>query len=313
MKVLLVHSGNAVNDSDDYTFVKEQGCALTGQGVDVTYFAVKGKGPCGYLKNLKRLKAVIAQEKPDIVHAHYGLCGALCVLQRKVPVVVTFHNGETLTRKGKIVSIMAARLSKYRIYVAQHIFDKLVFQPSSHFFIQPCGIWLDQLPIVPKEQTQKALGLSGDQPNILFGGSFSNDRKNYPLAQQAISLLPFEVNLIEMKGYSREEVNLLYCACDLLLLPTKSEGSPQVIKEAMACNCPVVATNVADIAWLLDGVTNSYVTSFDAQEIAHRIEEVLNTKERTNGRQRIEQLGLDNPAVAEKIINVYEKVLRKNE
>lgn len=313
MKVLLVHSGNAVNDSSEYTFVNEQGDALDGRGVDVSYFAVKGKGARGYLKNLKRLKATIAQERPDIVHAHYGLCGALCVLQREVPVVVTFHNGETLTRKGKIVSIIAARFSKYRIYVAQHIFDKLVFQPSSHFIIQPCGIWLNQLSIVPKEQAQKALRLSEDKPNILFGGSFSNERKNYPLAQQAISQLPLEVNLIEMRGYSREEVNLLYCACDLLLLPTKSEGSPQVVKEAMACNCPVVATNVADIAWLLDGVTNSYVTSFNPQEIAYRIEEVLQTKERTNGRQRIEKLGLDNPAVADKILKVYEKVLQENE
>lgn len=76
MNVLLVHSGNSVSQSSDYTFVKEQGEALASLGVGVFYFAVKGKGIKGYLSSLPALKSEIQKHHIDLVHAHYGFCGA---------------------------------------------------------------------------------------------------------------------------------------------------------------------------------------------------------------------------------------------
>ena len=308
MKVLLVHSGNAVPDSNHYTFVKQQGNALEKQGVQVYYYAVVGKGARGYLKSLSGLKKTIRECGADIVHAHYGLCGALAVMQRKVPVVITFHNGETLTKKGKVLSSIASWFCAYRIFVAQHIHDKL-FRTPRQYAILPCGIDIENLPLIEKEDALSRMGLPKDCPSILFGGSFSNARKNYPLAKQAIDQLSQQVNLIEMKGYNSQQVNLLYCACDMLLLPTKSEGSPQVVKEAMACNCPIVATAVADIPELLSGVDNCYVTGFDAPEIAHCMEKVLRTGSRSNGRQKAISMGLDNAVVAQKLVAIYEHVI----
>ena len=310
MNVLLVHSGNAVTQSSDYTFVKEQGEALREQGVNVFYYAIKGKKARGYLSNLSKLKESIKSNSIDIIHAHYGLCGALAVLQNKVPVVITFHNGETLTFKGKLISSAAAWLSKYNIFVAQHIHDRL-FKVPKEYSIIPCGIDLKLLPIVNKEEAIKSMGLRTDVPNILFGGSFSNARKNYPLAKEALALLPYEVNLIEMKGFSRAEVDQLLCGCDLFLMPTKSEGSPQVIKEALACNCPIVATGVADIPELLSGVSNCYTTGFDASEIADRIDTIIKSGQRSNGREKVISMNLDNPLVAKRIKMIYEKVLSK--
>ena len=310
MNVLLVHSGNAVTQSSDYTFVKEQGEALREQGVNVFYYAIKGKKARGYLSNLSKLKESIKSNSIDIIHAHYGLCGALAVLQNKVPVVITFHNGETLTFKGKLISSAAAWLSKYNIFVAQHIHDRL-FKVPKEYSIIPCGIDLKLLPIVNKEEAIKSMGLRTDVPNILFGGSFSNARKNYPLAKEALALLPYEVNLIEMKGFSRAEVDQLLCGCDLFLMPTKSEGSPQVVKEALACNCPIVATGVADIPELLSGVSNCYTTGFDASEIAGRIDTIIKSGQRSNGREKVISMNLDNPLVAKRIKMIYEKVLSK--
>ena len=310
MKVLLVHSGNAVAQSSDYTFVREQGEALRGLGLDVFYFAIKGKGVKGYISSLSGLKESIRDNHIDLVHAHYGFCGALAVLQRKVPVIITFHNGETLSFKGKLISSAAAWLSKYNIFVAQHIHDKL-FKVPKEYSIIPCGIDLKLLPLVSKEEAVKAMGLRTDVPNILFGGSFSNARKNYPLAKEALALLPYEVNLIEMKGFSRAEVDQLLCGCDLFLMPTKSEGSPQVVKEALACNCPIVATGVADIPELLSGVSNCYTTGFDASEIAGRIDTIIKSGQRSNGREKVISMNLDNPLVAKRIKMIYEKVLSK--
>ena len=160
------------------------------------------------------------------------------------------------------------------------------------------------------ELAKQKLGLPTDKYNILFGGSFTNLRKNVALANAALDILKRDnINLIEMKGFSREQVTLLYNACDMLLLPTKSEGSPQVLKEAMAYNCPVVATDVADIAYLLDGVSNSYVTSFDPQDVAEKITRALECGKRTNGRERIEKLQLENSQVAKTIYSIFQQVL----
>ena len=308
MNLLLVHSGNAVGSSQDYTFVREQGDALSAKGINVSYFAVKGKGVKGYLSALPSLKEAVREHGIDLVHAHYGLCGALATLQKKVPVVITFHNGETLTWKGRILSSLAAWRSAYNIFVAQHIKDKL-FKTPSEYSIIPCGIDMEQLPLVDRQDAIRELGLPEDRPNILFGGSFSNSRKNYPLAKEAVGRLPFPVNLIEMKGFDKRGVNLLLCGCDLLLLPTLSEGSPQVVKEAMACNCPVVATRVADIPELLSGVSNSYVTGFDAEEIAGSIGRILGSGDRSDGRKKIIAMKLDNPDVADRLIEIYKMVL----
>lgn len=314
MRILLVHSGNAVgSDSQKYTFVREQGEALHQLGCEVEYYAVVGKGFQGYLRNVKPLRSKIHEWKPDIIHAHYGLCGMVAVLasRKKVPVVITCHNGETLTKYGNIITSLAIRRADYTICVAQHIYDKLYLKPK-HYCIQPCGIDLKDLPLVDKVVATKEMNLPADKINILFGGSFSNTRKNAPLAETAIALLKRDdINLIEMKGFNRSQVAMLLNGCDMLLLPTKSEGSPQVLKEAMACNCPIVATDVADIAFLLKDVTNSYVTTFDPKDIADKIQRVIACGERTNGCERIMSLGLDNPQVAEKILKIYKEITKK--
>jgi glycosyltransferase involved in cell wall biosynthesis len=313
MRVLLVHSGNAVGgDSARYTFVQEQGRSLEQLGCEVAYYAVVGKGIRGYLRNVKPLRKKIHEFQPDVVHAHFGLCGMVAVLasRKKVPVVITCHNGETLSKSANIISSLAIRRADYTICVAQHIYDKLHIKPKP-YMIQPCGIDLKDLLLVEKTDAQKEMNLSPNKINILFGGSFSNARKNAPLAQAAIALLKRDdINLIEMKGFNRHQVALLFNACDMLLLPTKSEGSPQVLKEAMACNCPIVATDVADISYLLQGVTNSYVTSFDPKDVADKIKRVIDCGERTNGRKRIEELKLDNPQVAETILNVFKQIVK---
>ena len=133
MRILLVHSGNAVGgETFKYTFVREQGEALQQLGCEVEYYAVVGKGMKGYWQNVKPLRKKILEFHPDVVHAHYGLCGMVAVLatRKEVPVVVTCHNGETLTKYGNIITSLALRYADYTICVAQHIYDKLYLKPK---------------------------------------------------------------------------------------------------------------------------------------------------------------------------------------
>lgn len=304
MKVLIVCSANS---GKIMPFITEQGDELVRQGIEVDYFPVKGKGLKGYLKNLKALKTKINSDNFQLVHAHYGLSGALAVLQRKLPVIITFHNGETLTFKANFISSLASFFSAFNIYVAKHIYDLTYFKRKNKSVVIPCGINLNELKVIPKENAKKFMELPDNKINILFGGSFSNLRKNYSLAKSALNLVQEKnINLIELRGYSREQVTNLLCGCDLLLLPTKSEGSPQIVKEAMACNCPIVATNVADIHEIFAGTEGCFLTDFEPENVAAAISKAIGFKGRTNGRREMDRY--DNEMIVSEIINVYQKL-----
>lgn len=309
MKVLVVASCNSGNLSP---FVVEQVEALKEQGVQVETYGIIGKGIGGYLRNLSGIRRKVSLFGPDVVHAHYGLSGLCANLQRKVPVVTTFHNGETLSFTANLLSSIGAVMAQHVIYVAKHI-RQLSYYKAKRYSIVPCGINLDDCKIIPFEEARKQLGFEDGKKYILFGGAFDNLRKNYTLLREAVDLLENKGDIIclEMKRLSRAECILRMCACDVFALPTKSEGSPQALKEAMACNCPIVATDVADIRYLLGDVDGHYICSFEAKDVAGKIADAFSYGKRTNGRQRIIDLGLTNDLVAKRLISIYEEVVRK--
>ena len=308
MRVLIVASCNSGHLSP---FVIEQ--ALEKLGCQIDYMGIVGKGCLGYLSNYRKLIFKIRNFKPDIIHAHYGLSGLLAVLQFHVPVVITFHNGETLSTYANLLSSLAAIKADFIIYVAEHIREKSYYK-AKHYTIQPCGINLQDCNIIPKDEARRLLNFEDGKKYILFGGAFDNLRKNFPLLRDAISLLPEKEKIVclEMKGLSRLECIQRMCACDVFVLPTKSEGSPQALKEAMACNCPIVATNVADIQYLLGNIKGHYICSFDPHDLADKIVHALYVDERTFGRQRILTLGLSNITVAKNIIKIYKQLLQQH-
>jgi glycosyltransferase involved in cell wall biosynthesis len=105
---------------------------------------------------------------------------------------------------------------------------------------------------------------------------------------------------------SHEQLNYHYNAADLLLLTSVSEGSPNVIKEALACNCPIVATDVGDIREVIAGAEQCHVTGFDAGEIAAKMKQVLREGKRSNGREKV--LRLDSRIIADQLVRLYERV-----
>ena len=101
---------------------------------------------------------------------------------------------------------------------------------------------------------------------------------------------------------------MLYSAVDCLLITSIREGSPQVVKEAMACNCPIVSTNVGDVKEVIGDTRNCYITNFDPQYIALCLDKVLETSERANGRQRILNLKLDISDIAKRLDEIYKRI-----
>lgn len=102
-------------------------------------------------------------------------------------------------------------------------------------------------------------------------------------------------------------MTLLMCAADCLLLTSKTEGSPQVVKEAMMCGCPIVSVDVGDVSERVSGVEGCYVVeSRTPQDLADKLHEAFLFTGKTTGRQKIEADGLLNSQIAARLIDLYE-------
>ena len=319
MRILIVSRYKEQFASHQLPFVTEQGEAIRALGHAVEYFLVKGN----YIKALGALKNKIREFQPDIVHAHFGLSAITAELQSLVPVVTTFHNGETLNWHVNLMSSLMSLCAKHVIYVAQHIRDLSYFKAENYSII-PCGVPMAQCVVMDKAEARKQLGWSDDKKYILFGGAFDNLRKNYPLLRDAVERLEGNIEIVEMKGLSRADCVLCMNACDLFALPSHSEGSPQALKEAMACNCPCLATDIADVKYLFGNELGHWILRnprktherWDADEksldeMVALLKEALAFEGRTNGRKRIEELHLTNEAVAKRIVNIYKEIINK--
>ena len=332
MKILIGSRYKSAFADHQLPFVTEQGESLRQLGHTIEYFAVKGY----YLFAVRELKQKIRAFQPDIIHAHYGLSAVTAELQSMVPVVTTFHNGETLNKGVNLFTSLFSLRAKHVVYVAQHIYDLVYFKHKKYSII-PCGVNMEDCVVMNQKEAREQLGFEKGVKYILFGGGFDNLRKNYAILRDAVERIeqqpwiPVEggercgnIVCLEMKGLSRAECVLRMNACDLFALPSHSEGSPQALKEAMACNCPIIATDMADVKHLLGDLSGHYMLRnprptherWDADE--HSLDEMvvllkqaLAFSGRTNGRERIIEMGLSNEQVAKRLESIYENVLAK--
>lgn len=292
--------------------MSEQVEALRGENIIVDYFLIKGKGLLGYLRNLTPLRRKIAKGNYNIIHAHYGLSGLLACLQRRRPVVVTFHTGEQFKWYINILASFSVLLARKCIFVSHSTYKEIFLRIQSKSSIIPCGVNTEEFKPIANIDNLKIAAFKEGKINILFASDFTGKKfyKNPKLAIDAVRSIK-NANLIELKGYSREEVNLLLNVCDLMLLTSRIEGSPQIVKEAMACNCPVVATDVGDIKEIFDNLEGYYISDFSVEGVVQKISYALKNTKRTQGRNRILEK-YDNRIIAKQVIEVYQSIINQN-
>ena len=375
MKVLILASDKQGRFAP---FIEEQMTALQACGVEIIRYGVTGKGITGYLRELPALRRMIRAERPDIIHAHYGLSGLLANLQRMVPVVTTYHGSDINVPSILRFSKIAMRLSAHNIFVSKRnvliaLGDRAndeckvesvkckgtensgaekqtstpyTLHPTPKNTLLPCGV---NIPLPWSElQTQRVEQLTLNQwvhgkldkevKYVLFAGAFDNAVKDPELAKSVIAvynssftnsqspisnsqspiansqspIAKRQIELIELKGYNRDQVTALMYNCHALLMTSKTEGSPQVVKEAMACGCPIVSVDVGDVAERTSGVEGCYVVpTREPKDIAEALQKALAFNGRTNGRERIIEMGLSNEQVAKRLESIYENVLAK--
>lgn len=305
IKVLIVCSGN---HSVIASFISEQVYSLEAKGILIDFFYVNQKGIKGYLRSLKLLKEKMITFHPDVIHAHYGLSGLLSNLQRKVSVVTTYHGSDINIPQIKLLSKLSILFSAHNIFVSKNLW-KVAGSPKQSSII-PCGVNTFLFKPMDRIEARKYFQWNENEKLVLFSGSFDNVVKNYGLAKNAVSKLK-NVRLIELKGYSREEVALLFNAVDVALMTSFTEGSPQFIKEALACNCPVVSVNVGDVSEVISDVNDSFIVNYDANEIAEKLDVVLKSQKKSNGRSIILNKNLALADVAEQLIKIYKQIIYK--
>lgn len=305
MRILIVASYNKGHFAP---FIQEQVEALKKVGCKVAFFGLRGKGLFGYLKNLPALKQKIREFHPEIIHAHYGLSGLLANLQRSVPVITTYHGSDINDPKVLRFSKMAMRLSAWNIFVSSKTLE--IAKPVKKCSLLPCGVDLSELQLTSRAVAREKMNLDAEKGYVLFAGAFDNTVKNAQLAKEALALFNESgVELLELKGYSREEVVLLLCAVDALLMTSVSEGSPQVIKEAMACGCPIVSVDVGDVKERIEGLEGCFVSnSREPKELAKLLLQAVAFRNKTKGRNRLVNDAMDNESVAKRLIQIYESV-----
>jgi teichuronic acid biosynthesis glycosyltransferase TuaC len=307
------------------SFVRSQVESLSEAGAAATVWFVDGRtSRFAYVRAAARALALnLTRDRFDVVHAHTGHCGAVALLQRRYPTVISFVGYDlygkhtvkgTVTWKSRFESRLFRHLGRgaaATITKSAELEQLLPEDLRARNSVIPNGV--DRSVFAPqrREDARRGLGWPVDEVTVLFAGDPGVPRKRFDLAVRACQIareaIP-ELRLRTCCDIPHEAVATWMSAADALLLPSIAEGSPNVVKEAAACGLPVVAAAVGDVPEVLDNVAPSAVVSRDADAAAYAdaLVSVLEVRRRSNGRERTSWLAAD--ATAIRLVSLYERV-----
>src|SRR5262245_26464398 len=307
-------------------FIEQQvlGLREVGLDVDVMFLDRTRKGMDVYRGLPKRVRSEAERLKPSIVHVMYGGVMADLVTSALTdkPTVVTFHGSDLLgehlsglLRKafagwGVLASWRAARRASGIVVVSKRLRAALPRGiDRSKVRIIPCGIDLAGFaPRSPVESRQR-LGWEEGLFNVLFNGNSTDAVKRPWLARDAVAVLNgmgVRAVLRELRGVPNDVVPLWLSASDVLLLTSRHEGSPTIVKEALACNLPVVSVDVGDVQERIREIAGCYIAAPRPDDLAAKMAAVRAGPPRILGRQHA--LELSTERIARRLVAFYREV-----
>lgn len=325
MKVLIMTAIYPTPENPAFgSFVKTQEEALKRAGIDVELLVMRGRNrKLLYPRAIFQLRKRLRQNSFDLVHAHFGYVGLVARTQSEVPVVVTYHGDDllgTVNARGKkeLWSVIAAAACKR---LARQV-DAAIVQSQemarqlkeSNVFVIPHEVDLEVFKPTERTEARKSLGLAPEKKYVLFAANPEIPVKRFPLARAAATVLEQQDGFTELLVVHKEpqwRLALYMSACDVLVFPSYQEGSPNIIKQAMACNLPIVATDVGDVRQVIGKTRDCYICPPDARKFASLMREILSRRPRTEGREQVRHLNAQ--SVSGKIIEVYKQVLENRE
>lgn len=325
MKVLVMTAMYPTPENPAFgSFVRTQVESLRRGGVDIDLLVLDGHPrKLIYPKGVVQLRRRLRRAPVDLVHAHYSYVGMVARTQWEVPVVVTFHGSDILGevkpdgRTTAFSRVMAAagrataRLADAAIVQSEEMARAI---PGANVRIIPHEVDFDLFRPTDRSQARALLGLAPEKKYLLFAAHPDNPVKRFPLAKAAADALSEhdpDVELLVVYKETQDRLALYMSACDALVFPSFSEGSPNVVKQAMACNLPIVATDVGDVRQVIGNTEHCYVCSPRVDEFARRLKEILQCPPRTTGREAVRRF--DTETVRAQVIRLYEETLNRHQ
>lgn len=292
-------------------FVKEQVDSLAKLGLENDIFFINGreKGKTEYFKSVFRLRNFLKDKHFDIIHCHHALsaiCFILCGRYKNYKSIVSYQNDPANELGGFIFQVINKRTTA------------AIFKNNSSkvngfsVFNQPNGVNTNLFRPMDKSECFAKLRLDKNKLYILFVSSnFVRKQKRYDRFLKVLEVLKskyglYNVSELKLINVKRELVPFYFNAASLHLLTSDFEGSPNSVKEAMACNLPVVTTNVGNVCDMLKDVNNAYIAEKNsAEELAELAYRALTVSKRANARDVLISKELDIDSVARKISEIY--------
>ena len=320
IRVLMVTSDWWNSRGGAAVFIARQADFLRREGVEVDLFPFRGsRRPANYAAAWQEVQRRLKQGSYDLVHAQFGQSG-ITALPKRVPLVVTFRGDDLegiIGENGRyipsgwllrLLSRVVARRSDAAIVVSEHMKRHLPRSVDAH--VLPSGLDFDLFRPEPQQLARSRLGLPPDRKLVLFVGNPELARKRYGLAMEAVEMVSRAMPTQLLAGWDKphHEIAALMNACDALVFTSLQEGSPNVVKEALACNLPVVSVKVGDVPLRLAGIAGCELCADDrAETIAAALERVLRRGTRTNSRTAVQDL--DERVLTARLIEIYRSVL----
>ena len=323
LRVLMITAGWPQPGQPQTThFVKRQAEFLRKAGVAVDVFPFRGaKRALNYARAWLQVRPRLRPERYDLVHAQFGQSGILA-LPKRLPLVVTLRGSDILgivgpdgryTFTGRIsqaVTRFALRRADAVVVVSEHMTG--YFRTSAPITVLPSGLDFEQFRVMPRDEARTRLGWPLDKRFILFAGNPEQPRKRYPLARAAVEALnrtlPAELKVAW--GVPHTDIPLYMNACDAFVFTSMQEGSPNVVKEALACDLPVVSVPIGDTAERLRGIEGCELVEDErAEPIAAALERVLRRGARVAGRVAVAHLAEE--AITGRLIDVYRTAIAR--
>lgn len=285
-----------------------------------SFYLAQGWLPQVLFREWRRLRREIRQFRPALVHAHYGSLTALfCAAASTVPLIVTLQ-GSDLNENPEVnpIHILLAHLFSHiaclrakRVIVVSKQLRNRLFSHRRDAAVIPTGVDMRVFRPIAQEQARRVLGWPEGIPIVLFHSGRRPRLKGAHIIQPAVRAaeqMMGPIRLMDLNGdVPCDLVPYWINAADCVALASVSEGSPNIVKEALACNVPVVATDVGDVVERLQDVEPSRVVRRDVAEFEEALASILRQRRRSNGREKVR--ALDEPCIAQAVRAVYESAL----
>jgi glycosyltransferase involved in cell wall biosynthesis len=285
-------------------FVRDQVEALRQlDGVEIELFTFD-QGARAYARAARELRRRYGREEFDVVHAHYGLGGVTARALRGTPLVVTFHGTDLAhPQVGRLSRALAKRIALAAPVSASLAREGL---PGVRTAVLPCGVNLERFRRIDRHEARTELGLKPNRRYLLFPADPARPEKRYDRAVELANEL--RVELLHYENRPPAEIPLLINAANAVVAPSDREGFGMAPLEALACDVPILSTDVGIAPVALAGIRGTLAAPFELER--WRTVAAPHVKERfprIDGRARAALF--DRNRFAERVLMAYRDVL----